>query len=638
MSGEKENNTEPQEATVEKAQSTTEASAEKEAPRSDPMETDGDVKAENGADQSGEAEQNGGDGGDQDSRSRRSSSRSRRSRSRSPRRRRSRSRSGSRRRRDNRERKRHSRSRDRYSRHRSSRHRDDDYDRRHRSSRSDRHHRDRDYDRDYDYDRDRRHERSRKRSREEEEDRHYRSKRRRRSSSRSPRRDRRQTKSAWDSRDAGVNDDHLSDVEKARRYAQIQQQQMLRHQHAQAQHMQYSSPGLSCRIYAGNMPYDGVTEEMVREAFAPYAPLKGINMVMDNQTGQFRGFCFVDFMRPEQAVAAQAMDGQMFAGRPLRIGPPSGPPVRGGNSGPPQVPGSRVFVGSVSYDMTADDVGDLCKLFGEVTSCQLIPNHDNGRHKGFGFVEFRTAAAAKRATLQLEGFEFGGRTLHTGEAKSQAGDRSPGTEDFEGEAPGPPVDEARLNAVARELEQRAASRPAGPPMRPPGMYGPPGMARPGMGPGPGAGRGRGKPMGILQRGIPLAGMPQHMILALDAKTKDHTLSNEDDISIGGNQRFIVMQKLANQLNECKTVCLRNMVTIDEVDDELNDEVTEECSKFGEVEKVVIYEEPMPRGAVDVQVYVFFKTLEASRRAQEALNGRFFARKQISAAFAPTTPF
>lgn len=57
-----------------------------------------------------------------------------------------------------------------------------------------------------------------------------------------------------------------------------------------------------------------------------------------------------------------------------------------------------------------------------------------------------------------------------------------------------------------------------------------------------------------------------------------------------------------------------------------------------MERVVIYEEPLTRGNVDVQVYVFFKTLEASKRAQEALNGRFFAKKQISAEFAPTTPF
>jgi len=38
------------------------------------------------------------------------------------------------------------------------------------------------------------------------------------------------------------------------------------------------------------------------------------------------------------------------------------------------------------------------------------------------------------------------------------------------------------------------------------------------------------------------------------------------------------------------IVLRNMVSADEVDEELEDEVTSECSKFGTVHRVIIYQE------------------------------------------------
>ena len=53
-----------------------------------------------------------------------------------------------------------------------------------------------------------------------------------------------------------------------------------------------------------------------------------------------------------------------------------------------------------------------------------------------------------------------------------------------------------------------------------------------------------------------------------------------------------------------------MISVDEVDEELEDEVTSECSKFGVVERVVIYQE---RQGIDedaeviVKIFVVFQT-------------------------------
>ena len=43
------------------------------------------------------------------------------------------------------------------------------------------------------------------------------------------------------------------------------------------------------------------------------------------------------------------------------------------------------------------------------------------------------------------------------------------------------------------------------------------------------------------------------------------------------------------LRESKVVCLRNMVGAEEVDEALQEEIEEECSKYGEVDNVIIYQ-------------------------------------------------
>jgi hypothetical protein len=50
-----------------------------------------------------------------------------------------------------------------------------------------------------------------------------------------------------------------------------------------------------------------------------------------------------------------------------------------------------------------------------------------------------------------------------------------------------------------------------------------------------------------------------------------------------------MQKLMRKDVDSVVVVLRNMVTPEEVDEDLEDEVQEECSKYGQVERVIIYQ-------------------------------------------------
>ena len=65
-------------------------------------------------------------------------------------------------------------------------------------------------------------------------------------------------------------------------------------------------------------------------------------------------------------------------------------------------------------------------------------------------------------------------------------------------------------------------------------------------------------------------------------------------------------------NPSKVICLRNMVGPGEVDSDLEPEVREECqTKYGDVNKVVIFEIPNIEEEEAVRIFVEFKRMEAA---------------------------
>lgn len=111
-----------------------------------------------------------------------------------------------------------------------------------------------------------------------------------------------------------------------------------------------------------------------------------------------------------------------------------------------------------------------------------------------------------------------------------------------------------------------------------------------------------------------------------------TLQQQENMSIKGQSaRHLVMQKLMRTQSQSGVIVLRNMVSPEEVDEELQDEIQEECSKFGEVERVIIYQERQSEeddAEVLVKIFVEFKDPEAAKRAKSALNGRFFGGRIV----------
>ena len=84
------------------------------------------------------------------------------------------------------------------------------------------------------------------------------------------------------------------------------------------------------KLYVGNLPFT-VTEEAVRNLFAPHGTVEKISLINDRETGRPRGFGFVEMSNSDASRAMQALNGKELEGRALKINEAQDRPRTGGS-------------------------------------------------------------------------------------------------------------------------------------------------------------------------------------------------------------------------------------------------------------------------------------------------------------------
>eukprot|EP01018_Ginkgo_biloba_P037156 Gb_39308 [translate_table: standard] len=73
------------------------------------------------------------------------------------------------------------------------------------------------------------------------------------------------------------------------------------------------------RLYVGNLHFN-ITEDQLRQVFEPFGQVELLQLPTDPESGQCKGFGFVQFARLEDARAAQSLNGQLeIAGRVIKV-------------------------------------------------------------------------------------------------------------------------------------------------------------------------------------------------------------------------------------------------------------------------------------------------------------------------------
>jgi cold-inducible RNA-binding protein len=103
-------------------------------------------------------------------------------------------------------------------------------------------------------------------------------------------------------------------------------------------------------IFVGNLDF-GTTEDALRALFEGHGAVERVSMVRDRDTGQPRGFAFVEMTDAGEAERAIAsLNGQTLGGRPINVNEARPRPERGhspagghgpGGGGPGGFRGSR---------------------------------------------------------------------------------------------------------------------------------------------------------------------------------------------------------------------------------------------------------------------------------------------------------
>ncbi|XP_072177607.1 poly(U)-binding-splicing factor PUF60-like isoform X3 [Diadema setosum] len=440
-------------------------------------------------------------------------------------------------------------------------------------------------------------------------------------------------------------------VMRAKKYAMEQSiksvlvKQTLAHQQQQMSNLQMQAQrqraiALMCRVYVGSISFE-LKEDTIRQAFQPFGPIKSINMSWDPITMKHKGFAFVEYDLPEAAqLALEQMNGVMIGGRNIKVGRPSNMPqaqpvVDQIMEEAKQTP--RIFVTSIHGDLSADDIKSVFEAFGKIVSCNLPSDSIGGKHKGYGFIEYDKMQSAQDAISSMNLFDLGGQFLRVGRA----------------------LDAVTAPAAAAALNMAGTSTPSL--LNPttltaaPGLLATPQVGLLGMPHAVMASSAAGVITGVTPvrpqvSTVPITTAPVALtagVMAMQpvvepakeepAEPKEtelpQTISEQENMTISGsNARHMVMQKLLRK-SDSNVMVLRNMVGVEDLDDELEGEVTEECGKFGVVNRVVIYQERQGEeedAEVIVKIFVEFSDPSEAEKAADALNGRWFGGRMVRA--------
>jgi RNA recognition motif-containing protein len=76
---------------------------------------------------------------------------------------------------------------------------------------------------------------------------------------------------------------------------------------------------MSKKLYVGNLPFSA-TEDSLNEAFSRFGTVESVTIITDRDTGQSKGFGFVELASDQEAAAAAGkMNSSEMDGRTLKV-------------------------------------------------------------------------------------------------------------------------------------------------------------------------------------------------------------------------------------------------------------------------------------------------------------------------------
>ena len=160
------------------------------------------------------------------------------------------------------------------------------------------------------------------------------------------------------------------------------------------------------------------TRELI-QFFEKIGPVKEAQIVKDRVSGRSKGVGYVEFREESSVQPAIQLTGQKLLGIPIIAQLTEAEKNRqartttASNGNQNSIPFHRLYVGNIHFSITEQDLQNVFEPFGALEFVQL-QKEEQGRSRGYGFVQFQDPDQAREALEKMNGFELAGRPIRVG--------------------------------------------------------------------------------------------------------------------------------------------------------------------------------------------------------------------------------
>ncbi|GAA5846349.1 hypothetical protein JCM9279_001337 [Rhodotorula babjevae] len=154
--------------------------------------------------------------------------------------------------------------------------------------------------------------------------------------------------------------------------------------------------------------------------------VRDARVIVDRISRRSKGVGYVEFVELETVQKALTLSGTKLLGIPIQVqyteaeknrqardGSGSGGGAGGGGGGSAPMTGG-LYVGSLNFALTSDDIREVFQPFGELETVELHRDPATGKSKGYCFVKFKEHKDAMVAIEKMNNFPLAGREIKVG--------------------------------------------------------------------------------------------------------------------------------------------------------------------------------------------------------------------------------
>lgn len=158
--------------------------------------------------------------------------------------------------------------------------------------------------------------------------------------------------------------------------------------------------------YCVNLAYE-TTNKDLREAFGEYGKVESVYIPIDRNTERPKGIGFVAMSSEDElnAVIAAFAEAEL-GGRKIFVNKAK----PRGEVGTPKEEMTKMYIGNISFETTADELTEYFSTWGRVKDCYLPTDRETGQPRGFAFLTM-TPEGVAASIENADGIDFGGRTI-----------------------------------------------------------------------------------------------------------------------------------------------------------------------------------------------------------------------------------